>query len=247
MKSRRFVEGIKRHDWAAVFTDFVIVVLGIFIGLQASLWVQRRQDVETERRYHERLLADSNANVRALEQAIGVNDKRAATLSSLAVALESGGPVPSQAELSNVMCRWFIQPAVNVRRGTYAEMVSSGRLALLRDEELRGLLALEQGAHAEAERLDILAPAVLQAAAPLSDYRKWRIVGTGAGSGTGAGASGVDCDFNVAGMRADRRIPSVVAQLYRDQATHKAFRHRELAAVRATRTRLSQLLGQTGR
>jgi len=241
---RRVMNSVKRQDWVAVVTDFVIVVLGIFIGLQASLWVQTRQDVETERRYQERLLADSNANVRALGQAIGVNDRRAATLSSLATALENGGPVPSQAELSNVMCRWFVQPAVNVRRGTYVELVSSGRLALLRDEGLRSRLALEQAAHDEAERLDILAPAVLQAAAPLADYRAWRIVGAGAGPGTGAGASGVDCDFNIAGMRGDKRIPSVVAQLYRDQATHKAFRQRELDAVRSTRARLSQLLGR---
>jgi hypothetical protein len=39
----------------------------------------------------------------------------------------------------------------------------------------------------------------------------------------------------------------VVAQLYRDQATHKAFRQRELAAVRSTRTRLTQLLGRRPR
>jgi hypothetical protein len=243
MIPHRFLDGIKRRDWFAVVTDLVIVVLGIVIGLQASQWVQTRQDVETERRYLQRLLADSNSNVRALEQAIGINDRRAATLSSLAAALENGGPAPSQADLSNVMCRWFIQPAVNVRRGTYVELVSSGRLALLGDEDLRGRLALEQAAHDEAERLDLLAPAVFQVAAPLADYRKWRIVGTGAGTGTGAGASGVDCIFDVAGMRADRRIPSVVAQLYRDQSTHKAFRQRELDAVRATSTRLSQLLG----
>jgi len=244
MIPHRFLDSVKRRDWFAVVTEFVIVVLGIFIGLQVSLWVQTRQDVETERRYLERLLADSDANVRALEQAIGVNDRRAVTLSSLAAALENGGPVPSQADLSNVMCRWFIQPAVNVRRGTYVELVSSGRLALLRDEDLRTRLALEQAAHDEAERLDILAPAVSQAAAPLADYREWQIAGAGAGSGTGAGASGVDCDFNVAGMRADSRIPSVVAQLYRDQAIHKAFRKRELDAVRSTRKRLSQLIGR---
>jgi hypothetical protein len=241
---RRVADRVKRHDWIAVLTDLVIVVLGIFIGLQANLWVQTRQDIDTERRYLGRLAADSDANIRVLQQAISRNESRADTLASLAAALDKRGPVPSHAELADVMCRWFVQPAVEVRRGTYAELVSSGRLALLRDDDLRGRLALEQGAHQEAERLDILAPAILQAAAPLSDYRKWRIAGAGSGSGTGAGASGVDCDFDVAGMSRDARIPSVVAQLYRDQATHKAFRQRELAAVRATRTRLHQLLGQ---
>ncbi len=246
MNSRRFLDRIKRHDWTSVATDFVIVVLGIFIGLQANQWVQTRQDIETERRYLERLLADSDSNARALQQAVALNESRAATLASLAAALEKRGPAPGQAELSDVMCRWFVQPAVDVRRGTYAELVSSGRLALLRDDDLRGRLALEQGAHEEAQRLDILAPAVLQAAAPLADYRKWRIVGAGPGSAAGVGSSGVGCVFDLPGMSKDARIQSVLAQLYRDQAIHKAFRRRELVAVLATRTRLRQLLGQGG-
>jgi hypothetical protein len=240
----RVADRVKRHDWTSTFTDFVIVVLGIFIALQANLWVQRRQDVETERRYLDRLLADSDANIRLLQQAISLNEKRAATLASLNAALENKGPIPDHADLSDVMCRWFIQPAVDVRRGTYAELVSSGRLALLRDDDLRGRLALEEGAHEESQRLDILAPAVLQASAPLSEYRTWKIVGAGSGSRTGAGSSGVDCDFDLNGMRTDRRISSVVAQLYRDQTSHKSFRERELAAVLATRTRLRELLGQ---
>ena len=242
MLLRRVREHVAAHNWFAVAIDLAIVVLGIFIGLQASLWVQARQDRDTERRYLERLLGDTDANVRALEQGIAVNDRRAATLASLAAAIENGGPAPNQAALSDVMCRWFLAPAVNVHRGTYVELVSSGRLALLRDEGLRGRLALEQAAHDEAERLDQLAPAVLQAAAPLAEHREWRIAASAEG--------GAGCRFDVAGMRADPRIPSMVAQLYRDQATHKSFRQRELAAVRETGARLNELLGrhsQTGR
>lgn len=242
MLLRRVREHVFAHNWFAVSIDLAIVILGIFIGLQASLWVQARQNNATERRYLERLLVDSDANVRALEEAIAVNDRRAATLARLAAALENGGPTPGPAELSNVMCRWFIQPAVNVRRGTYAELVSSGQLSLLRDEALRGRLALEQAAHDAAEKLDLSAPVVSQAAAPLADYREWRIAA--------AGTDGVDCHFDIAGMRADSRIPSVVAQLYRDQTIHKRYRQRELATVQTTRARLNQLFGrrpQTGR
>jgi len=240
----RVAERVKRHDWASTGTDFVIVVLGIFIALQANLWVQSRQDVETERRYLERLLADSDANVHLLQQAISLNERRAATLASFNSALENKGPVPNHADLSDVMCRWFVQPAVDLQRGTYSELVSSGRLALMRDDSLRSRLAREEGAHEESQRLDILVPAILQAAAPLSEYRRWKIVGIDSGSRTGAGRSGVDCDFDIDGMRRDGRVSSVVAQLYRDQTSHKTFRERELTAVLATQTRLRQLLGR---
>jgi hypothetical protein len=132
------------------------------------------------------------------------------------------------------MCRWFVQPAVEVRRGTYSELVSSGRLSLIKDERLRTDLALQEGAHEEAQRLDILTPAILDGTAPLAKYRRWTIVPTG--------KRGTDCEFDVAGMRRDGRIHSAIAQLYRDERTNRAFRQRELTAVEATRLRLRQLL-----
>jgi hypothetical protein len=231
---RRLVERAKRHDWFAVLVDFIIVVVGIFIGLQVNLWVELRQDRAVERRYLERLLADSDESVLVLQQAIAVNERRAATLASFAAGLENGNGIPGRAALSDVMCRWFVQPAVEVRRGTYAELVSSGRLSLIKDEKLRSDLALQEAAHEEAQRLDILTPAILDATAPLAKYRKWTIVPTG--------ERGTDCEFDLAGMRRDDRIPSVIAQLYRDERTNRVFRQRELAAVKATRSRLRQLL-----
>lgn len=235
MLPRRMLQHVRRHDWFAVGVDLVIVILGIFIGLQATLWVEGARDRAAERRYLERLREDSVANETALERAIAVYDRRGATLAAVAAALERQGAMPESAELSDVMCRWFIQPAVGVRRGTYLELISTGRLALLRDESLRMLLTTEEAAHAEAARLDILAPVMFQVAAPLNDHRDWRIGDARAGE--------VDCSFDAAGMRADPRMGSVVAQLYRDQATHRFFREQELTAVRGTRERLDHLLG----
>lgn len=237
-KRHRIFKRVKQHDWFAVLVDFVIVVAGIFIGLQVNLWVQSRQDRATEHRYLERLLADSDASIEVLRQAIALNDARAGTLQSLSTGLSRGTVLPDHVAITDVLCRWFVQPAVEVRRGTYAELVSSGRLSLIHDEDLRSRLALQEAAHEEAQRLDILNPAILEAAAPVSAYRKWRIIGM-----ANAGARrGVDCDFDLARMRGDDRVTSALAQLYRDEITNRVFRQRELAAVEATRSRLRQLL-----
>ena len=234
---QRTLDRAKRHDWFAAFIDIVVVILGIFIALQVNLWVQSRQDRATERGYMRRLLADSDANVVNLRNGIALDEKRAATLSALATSLRVGSPPPDEAALSDVMCRWFLEPSLDQYRTTYSELVSSGRLTLLRDEKLREDLAVEQAAYADAQRLDELTPAVLQASAPLDRYRTWRIVG--------GGAKMVGCDFDIAGMRADPVIPSVLAQLYRDQTIHADFRRTELTSARATRARLTQLLGRT--
>jgi hypothetical protein len=89
---RQFINRARRHDWFAVFIDFAIVVFGIFIGLQASEWVQTRQNRATERSYLERLLNDSNENVQLLRQAIQLNATRADIFSHLSGGLDRGGP-----------------------------------------------------------------------------------------------------------------------------------------------------------
>lgn len=38
----RVIEHVKKQHWTAVFLDFVIVVLGVFIGLQMQDWNSAR-------------------------------------------------------------------------------------------------------------------------------------------------------------------------------------------------------------
>ena len=42
MLLRRVIEHVKAQSWTAVFLDFVIVVVGVFIGLQAANWNNAR-------------------------------------------------------------------------------------------------------------------------------------------------------------------------------------------------------------
>jgi len=41
---RRFIEHVKEQNWTAIFLDFVIVVSGVFIGIQVSNWNAARAD-----------------------------------------------------------------------------------------------------------------------------------------------------------------------------------------------------------
>lgn len=42
MNLRRIIEHIKNQQWTAVAIDFVIVVVGVFVGIQVSNWNQAR-------------------------------------------------------------------------------------------------------------------------------------------------------------------------------------------------------------
>ena len=43
---RRVVANLKQQQWTSVAIELAIVVLGVFIGLQASEWDQSRRDRE---------------------------------------------------------------------------------------------------------------------------------------------------------------------------------------------------------
>lgn len=58
MLLRRVMEHVKAQNWFAVALDFLIVVIGVFMGLQVQEWNTERNDRISERRYLERLLLD---------------------------------------------------------------------------------------------------------------------------------------------------------------------------------------------
>lgn len=51
MMFSRFARHMKHQHWMAVFLDFVIVVVGVFIGLQANNWNQARVHRADERAF----------------------------------------------------------------------------------------------------------------------------------------------------------------------------------------------------
>ena len=55
MLLRRITQHVKDQNWFAVFVDFVIVVIGVFIGIQVTNWNTERYEQSLERGYLERL------------------------------------------------------------------------------------------------------------------------------------------------------------------------------------------------
>ena len=171
-----------------------------------------------------------------LRERIDVHTRRADTLARLSRWLSSGSEPPTDDEISDVLCRWFMQPALRLRRETYAELVSTGNLSLLRDVPLRGLLQQAEARHEEALRLDRFLDTLQRVTEPLNQYRQWQIDPNFRFE--------VGCHFDLKGMRSDPAIPSILAQLYRDHTLNRSFREQELAAVRAVHDRIIKLHSQ---
>lgn len=220
-------------DWTHVMIELATVVIGILIALAVNNWAQARNNAAREADYLKRLLADSTENQALLQERIDLHARRADRLARLRRWLTEGAERPKDDEVSEVLCRWFIQPALRVRRETYAELVSTGNLALLRDVSLRTLLEQAQSRDEEVVRLDRFNDILQRVTEPLNRYRQWTIGPTPHGD-----VGDVGCRFNLESMRSDPAIPSILAEIYRDETINRSFRERQLAAVRAVRDRI---------
>jgi hypothetical protein len=223
-------------DWPHALVELATVVVGILIALAVNNWAEARHNAALESGYLDRLLADSTENINMLQERITVHNRRAATLARLTNWLADGTQPPADDQISDVLCRWFLQPALRVRRETYAELVSTGNLSLLRDVPLRGLLEQAETRYEESLRLDRFFDTLQRVTEPLNQYRQWQI--------DPKSRLEVGCRFDLNGMRSNPAIPSILAQSYRDEALNRSFREQELAAVRAVHDRIIKLRSQ---
>ncbi len=66
---RRITEHVKAQNWFAVWLDFLIVVIGVFIGIQVANWNDTRGERDTEARLLNYLAEDLNVDVAQINRA----------------------------------------------------------------------------------------------------------------------------------------------------------------------------------
>lgn len=136
MLSRRIREHAANLNWLAVLVDFTIVVVGVFLGMQANDWNEERLDTKRGQEYRQRLIDDLEANQEDFRQRTvyyrQVHDVGYAALQDLRRST-SADPV---AFLSEAFKAGNILPR-STQRATYQEILSAGAMGLLGDESIR--------------------------------------------------------------------------------------------------------------
>lgn len=135
---RRIAANFRRQDWTAVAIELVVVVLGVFIGVQASNW---HENLATQRKaaiFTQRLKADLRAEAWNYEMQIGYYGQVQDNAQRAVDALSGHTPLTDDALL--VAAFRATQYNDNVRQpATYDELTSTGELGLIRDVALRKL------------------------------------------------------------------------------------------------------------
>ena len=60
---RRVIQHVKKQEWTAIWIDLVIVVVGVFIGIQVANWNEDRASRNAEARHLEEIAEDLRADI----------------------------------------------------------------------------------------------------------------------------------------------------------------------------------------
>lgn len=141
MVLRKLAEALRGQNWFTVLLEVLIVVVGIFIGLQANDWNQARIDRADEIRYLERLQTDLLTDMGRLDRGEMLAKQRIRQVELLLNGIANPEVVASQPSQ-------FVQAVEKVgwssyrplTPNAYSELVSTGRTTLIRSESIRDAL-----------------------------------------------------------------------------------------------------------
>ncbi|MCB9961816.1 MAG: hypothetical protein R3B98_08330 [Hyphomonas sp.] len=133
---RRITSAFRRQDWFTVFIETLIVVLGVFLGLQVNNWNAARQRHAAAQQYEQRLLED-------LRQDSGnyffLRDYYRGALKAAEKTYDglTGKTDLTDADLLVAAYRASQYNWAERHRATFDELVASGNLELIGDTDFR--------------------------------------------------------------------------------------------------------------
>lgn len=142
---RRVIEHARAQAWTAIFLDFVIVVMGVFIGIQVSNWNEARNQAAQQQVYLERLRDDFVGIRERIEEHLQVYaDAIDGGDYILEIVRSAGNPADGlidETRLERAFNALASQRVPPPAPATYVEMVSEGQLSSLSNTALRDRLA----------------------------------------------------------------------------------------------------------
>ncbi len=133
---RRVIQHVKKQEWTAIGIDFLIVVLGVFVGIQVSNWNAEREINKKSAVFTERLKSDLRGEAWGYEYLILYNKDILANAERVLSVLD--GEAEMTDEQFVISAYRASQYKYNVRqRATYDEMISTGSIDLISDQTLR--------------------------------------------------------------------------------------------------------------
>lgn len=157
MPLRSLPARLRAHDWFSVVVEIVIVVAGVFIGLQVSNWNEERRETargnEYLRRMSDELLRDAESLGHISKFWSDVQDN-----GRIAIAYAEDGTLAQGSAWRTLLAYYQSSQVWPYRKSdvTFQEIQSSGDLQLIRNASLRARIANHYSSGAGSQVVEVL-------------------------------------------------------------------------------------------
>lgn len=138
---QRLAQSIRKQDWFTVVIETLIVVFGVYLGIQLGNWNAAQKAKAEEARIIERLTIDFQAQEALVLYYIEMAEDMIADLDELATLLESADPPEDEAHIRRLIANIFGVSTKTPPPPSFEELVASGGFAQLSNIALREALA----------------------------------------------------------------------------------------------------------
>lgn len=140
---RRLASAMRRQDWFAILTEFVIVVAGIVVAIQLDNWNEARLKVERAVEYRARLVEDLRYDLIVMERRNNYFEDVLDFALQAEAALSIKDPAPGESPWEVALAAYQAGQAwpFAIFGATYRELQSAGELDLIGDAETMTLLS----------------------------------------------------------------------------------------------------------
>lgn len=148
---RRLTTHVRSQDWLAICLDFVVVVAGIFVALQADGWNEERKERLRERVTLEQLYSDFEANEAQIARMAEFHANKVEELTFAVDVLTRGDLSKNEdSRFKFAFVSMYQLPPLGATMGGYEAMMASGDFTIIQDHELKSML-VQVRAELEAE------------------------------------------------------------------------------------------------
>jgi hypothetical protein len=140
---RRLAAHLREQNWAAISIEFVLLVVGVFLGIQVANWNEDRQDRQAEQRYLRELVRDLRSDTRGLQGRLENTLSKFALSEQIILEIDPAferppflpsvdtSPKPAGIFRDHAFAGLATTSLVTSSDATFRELVQTGKLAVL--------------------------------------------------------------------------------------------------------------------
>lgn len=232
---RRLSQSLKEQNWAAITIEFVLLVVGVFLGIQVANWNEARVERIVERQSLRLLLSEVEQNLAYAQYVIDKAEVRRTDFDAVLAKLQQKPQVSGDPDVGLVNMAMY--RASTPISATFDDLRSSGRLSHIRNDALRVKLSVYESLiqYNERMRTDYAAraPDIMSMISPYASY-----------SYNPAREVGYDIAVDWQAASNDKMLVNAVVRLMGDQS---AFHQRRFVFKNTTRELCDALAKELGK